>query len=223
MVFFGIKGLSLLRSIIGMPPFLTGFVQLWPSFIQTSVTERLASTWLGVYYNFSSAFTKHDLSQRAALASIIVNITMHAAFIVIYSVCYFLLPSLAVKIIRAQEMLFMVYVIALMGFSVHKISGIIKEHLGPKFSRKIKLIGVFTILCFTASIVINAWALAIGKAGLLETLSTSGDWLIILIFAQHAIVTVALMLLISRAVVAQTNTGYKELSTVSTNDLSTTL
>jgi hypothetical protein len=49
-------------------------------------------------------------------------------------------------------MLFMVCVISLMGVSVHKISGFIKEHLGPKFSRKIKLFGAFTILSFTSSL-----------------------------------------------------------------------
>lgn len=204
-LFFGIKSLSWLSELIGTPLFLADLFVLWPSFIQASAVERLASTWLEVYFTFSSALTKQHLSQRVAQVSMCVNIAVHMTFLVSYCILYEVIPLMVGLVMRVMLVVFMVYVTCLMTVSVCKISKVIEEFFGPKPSRKVKLIGIFTVVSFTLSIAVNVMLTVLTPKYLYYAIKSTGSWLSIVLTIEYALQTIVFMLVITRAIVAESN------------------
>mmetsp|Transcript_25072 Transcript_25072/g.43978 ORF Transcript_25072/g.43978 Transcript_25072/m.43978 type:complete len:299 (+) Transcript_25072:462-1358(+) len=202
-LFFGIKGLSWMSHLMDTPLFLADLFILWPNFIQVTVAERLASIWLEVYYMFSNSLMKQYLAQRVCLVSIIVNITVHLTFLLAYCILFEIYPDIVNIVLRCFHIAFMVYVIILMTVSVKLISSVIKEFLGSKFSRKIKMIGVFTVITFVISMISNILIIALTPGCIYEFIYSKGNWLAVLLFVEYAMYTLIFMLVIARAIVAQ--------------------
>jgi hypothetical protein len=202
-VFFGIKGFAWLIYVINVPLFVSDLIFLWPTFIQVTVAERLASTWLEVYYTFTSVITTRDFTCKVMLISTVLNISVHLVFLISYCVLYEFGHSLLGRILRSMLVLFMLYVVILMTFSVKRISSVIKEFLDPKFSRKIKLIGVFTVISFTLDILVNLTAIYLTPREYESMINAYGAWLPIALIVEYAVVTIAFMLVVSRAILAQ--------------------
>jgi hypothetical protein len=202
-VFFGIKGFAWLSYVISVPLFVSDLISLWPSFIQATVAERLASTWLEVYFTFNSVITTRDFTSKVMLVSTVLNISVHLVFLTSYSILYELSPALLGVVLRSMLVLFMLYVIILMTFSVKKISSVIKEFLDPKFSRKIKLIGGFAVISFTLDILANVVTIYLTPSVCHSMINSYGTWLPIVLAVEYALATIAFMLVVSRAILAQ--------------------
>lgn len=209
-VFFGIKGFAWLNYVISVPLFVSDLISLWPSFIQATVAERLASTWLEVYFTFNSVLTTREFTSKVMLVSTVLNISVHLVFLTSYSILYEFSPALLGVVLRSMLVLFKLYVIILMTFSVKKISSVIKEFLDPKFSRKIKLIGGFAVVSFTLDILVNVVAIYLTPSVLHSMINSYGSWLSIVFVIEYALATIAFMLVVSRAILAQVRSSLSE-------------
>lgn len=212
-LFFGIKGFAWLDGLLSTPPFIEGLISIWPSFIQVTAAERLASSWLEIYFMFCSCQVYQHLAERVSLISNIVNITAHLVLLASYCILTVFVPESAPTVLRLLLIVFMIYVIVLMIVSVRRITRVIKEYLGSKHCRKIKLIGVFTVMTFTFYIITQALLIAFTPELVNEKIDSVGEWFSICLLIEYGITTMLFMLVISRAIVAQAgpNKSDKEL------------